>query len=241
LASTQQFKGNSLNNYLSNYGPGNFNFWEFMANLKADGNLDKESDILLYSLLLRGNDSLEEFYNDLLNLSEGIFKKYMKALDLSTIDSKEELIKKMLSDASVNPYAQQEVKDLFIKYIQDKYPEKELYKMALNISELDLDKILAPLDASAIDIVSLADLTDYLEKHQPVEYPDILAFLKGTELYEEPLKPGKSLVQRADGGKEEQPQSREKFYIPGAILGGVLLILIALIILKRKRKVKEKV
>jgi len=188
-------------------------------------------DALLYTLVLMSGDTPAQFLEQLKNLASDNLKDYLEYLADQDIQTKENLISKLRA-ATGNPlYSEEDLRNLFIRYLHQAYDPQKLKTLAMDLARIDVQKLFGDLGDDMPDIVSTRDLTDYLRKKEMHETQKIIAWIKGLELTGVETGTG---TQAALEAIEKQEESGPRSWFIYAIAGLALLILL-LVMLRRKK------
>ena len=242
LAAAREFGGNKLLEHINQYSPQTLNVDKLM-NSYPGGSLPEELrkalNTLLYALILNEDVTPLALYNNLLELADEPIKKYLMGMDTTNLESKAQLLNKLISATSSETFSLSQLQALLEQYIQQSYPPDELYKTALRMAELDLNDILTQLNASAVNMASKDDLFQYLQEAQTPVSDSLLAFLKSLDLSETQMKHKQFLAQQPQPGSEQQQaDSMAKYlYIMG---GAAALALLIFLFLRSKKRKKQK-
>ena len=190
-------------------------------------------DALLYSLMLMSEDTPEQFMEQLVNLASDNLKEYLEYLDKQGIETKEELIHKLRAAATNPLYNEEELRNLFIRYLDKVYDPSKMKPLAMKLAGIHIQKLFEALGDDTSRIVSLNDLMDLLEEQELQDSPRILAWIKGIDLSQvETGSTTKDVMETLEKQKEDGKPS-PFIYI---IVGLALLMLLLLMFRRRKQQ-----
>jgi len=242
LAAAKEFGGAKLLEQIKNYSPQAMSLEKLMNSYAGESlpeELNKTLNTLLFALILNEDGTPLALYNKLLELADVPIKNYLMSMDTSNLESKAQLLNRLISASSSGTFSLSQLQALLEQYIQQSYPPDELYKTALRIAGMDLNDILAQLNASAVHMISKDDLFQYLQEAQTPLSDSLLAFLKSLDLSETQRKHKQFLAQQPQPGSEQQQADSMTKYV--YILGGAAaLALLIFLFLRSKKRKKQK-
>jgi hypothetical protein len=192
-------------------------------------------DALLYSLMLLNEDTPAQFLEQLKNLASGNLKEYLEYLHKQGVETKEELIHKLRAAAGDPLYSEEDLRDLFIRYLDRVYDARELQPLALELAGFNLPELLEELGEEAFGIVSLNDLKDLLGKKGTPDSPKVIARIKGIELSE--VKPGTTTKDALEALEKDREDGQPSPFI--YIIAGLALLILLLLMFRRRKTKKQ--
>ena len=206
----------------------------------------QQAQALIIALAINSTKNTPEFISNLLKISKGDLHLVLDSINRNQKDFENNLaiVQYLELKAASNNYTNKDIIKLLEQYLQSSdISVNELLIVLDNILVSDISNILANLDASAIDIVTLEDFKKYLDnKHiySPEELNQLYSLMQGMLIASKAAEEIETSIEESPILAEESEKDKNIWMIFYIGISGILLGLIIIFFNRRNNKASKK-